>query len=266
MKSYTYGKAYYAKTKQVRRIKRYLILGGVLLFLVGIWIVISQTSLFHVQKITASDPENIDFDVLLRSVRPQIASTFLGGLLGPENYFAWSEDLSYSDLNFSGITIEKSLLTRSVNINATPRKRFAVWCAEFETSYCYWVDQEGYVFDVAPQPQGQLIPAINEITSATSSPIYIGAPVLPIEQFERVRSILTFAQGLAISIDRITMNRSHQELHLKSLSGAVVMFSLRFNPATSALPALKKLSADQGLGRFEYIDLTAENRALVKLR
>ncbi len=261
-----YGYRRYQEEKRFRRIKFYLILGLLALLCLGVFYLVAYTELFRITSITFAGENQINKTRLVSSLKSQMAGGFWGGLLGPENYFSWNSDLAYSDLQFSVVKIKKDLASRSIEITAQKRESYLAWCSLAEAKQCYWVDSDGFVFSGAPELSGQLILAVSETPADSETPIIIGSSVLPALEFSYLKSAINFFKQEEIKTADITIQRPLSEILASTSAGTEIRLSLRFDPNKSALPALKKLIADNGLNKFVYIDLTAENRALVKFK
>jgi len=237
------------------------------LILVGIAYLIIGSPLFKISELKIVNAETIDESVLLSTIKSQIASQPLGGFLGPDNYISWNNDIAYTSPLVTTITIEKSFWDRSVTITVSPRKRYAVWCSGsiMETNgNCRWIDEAGIAFEVAPIAEGQLVQTIFD--NGSSSNPGIGNSVINTGSFEVVKKILDNIRHLDIRVTEIKLDRQKQELRVITSSNNYILFSIRFDPIPTALPALHRFLANPGLDKLQYINLTVENRAFIKTK
>ncbi|PIR87226.1 MAG: hypothetical protein COU11_01580 [Candidatus Harrisonbacteria bacterium CG10_big_fil_rev_8_21_14_0_10_49_15] len=260
------------RQKQWRRVRWYALGGGVFLILVGILYVLIYSSIFQIQSIQIESPSQIDSAKLLTKLRQQVQQTKLGALLGSDHYFSWWTNRQHYQLpSFVTITVTKKLRAREVLVKAVPRAKFGSWCQETNLPElekpqedCYWIDQAGLVFENGPILEGQMIPAIYE-NSSSSPKIAIGEPILEEDAFTIIRSIIPIIRALNISATKIIFDRAASELHVQTNAGATLLFSTRFDPENTALPALIRIQKNPGLKNLEYVNLTVENRAFYKV-
>lgn len=230
------------------------------LLLIGIAYVVIFSGFFSIQKIEVSGVPEDKAERILHVLRPQVVAGFMGGVLGADNYFAWSDSLAYEDVQSSRVSVEKKLWSRQVRVIVHPRERYGVWCifSPTDESECNWVDTTGIAFESAPNPEGQLIIAIAE--TATTTATILGTPMIKREYFEVIKRVAESASLFQLPISTIIVNRALEEVQLFTLSGTKISFSLRFDPTIAALPALKKLIASPGLAGMRTMDFTVENR------
>ncbi len=267
-----YGNTRYKKKKQVKRIKLYAWLGVGALVIIVLAYSIGFTGLFKIQRISVVGADDIDPTALIEKLKPQVATSFWGRLFGTENYLSWDPTIAYSNIEYASTSITKDFLSRTVTIQVVPREQYAVWCiapmitGEEPTflEQCYWIDDQGIAFEPSAIPDGQIITKITE--HATSSQFIIGDTVLDSFAFMNAKKILDTIKSMQLAIKEIRIIRKNFRVEVEVSNGTNIYFSLRFDPTISALPALKKLRVSPGLAGFEYVDLTVENRALVKPR
>jgi hypothetical protein len=232
------------------------------LLLVGLIYIFVGSSVFKISAITVVSAEPVDEAKLISILKAQVAARPTAGWLGVDSYFSWPLDLQYTAPNISTITIEKSYWNKTITVTVVPRQRYAVWCSS-ETS-CAWVDTTGVLFQPAPIAEGQLVQTIFE--NGTSSVGAIGDFVLSSSSFDVVKKVIDSTKSINLSISRVLVDRELQELHLTTASGALIMLSLRFDPTSTALPAIRRFAEKPGYTNIDYLNLTVENRAYVKYR
>ena len=245
-----------------RRLRLYGYVSLAVLLVVGIGYLIFGSPLFKIGELTVTGAPDINQDELIAQLKTQVAAGD-SGWLGADNYLAWPETIEYSAPRVKSVSIEKSFWSRGITVTVTPRKRYTVWCAGTEETNCYWTDETGTPFEYAPVSDGQLV---QTVFSPTTTSVSLGSPVLPTEDFTVVREILDGIQKLDLTVTRVTINEQSQELRVDTGSGARIIFSLRFDPKPTALPALARFIKKPGLAKLEYVNLTVENRAFVKNR
>jgi hypothetical protein len=247
-----------------KRLRLYGYASGIFLLAVGIIYLVVGSPVFKIGSLSITGVEASQQESILLALKATVAAGSLGWL-GPDNYLAWPEDSSYTTTQVKQVSIKKSLFNRRVTITVVPRDRYAVWCSAAQSSApCYWVDSDGIIFERAPVAEGQLVQTIFD--SATGTAAGIGEPVLPSSSFSVVSKALEGMRSLDIPVAKITVSRALQELWIDTTGGTRLIFSLRFDPSPTALPAVARFVSKPGLRSLEYINLTVENRAFVKYR
>ncbi len=249
-----------------RKLKWYIITSSVFILLIAVFYIIGYSGLFSIKSFTVVGAPDGQETRILVVLRPQVIATQIGGLLGMENYFSWDNSLVYSDIRSNSVSVDKKLWGREVTITVHPRQRYGIWCTEPPDNLpvCNWVDPEGVVFEPAPIPDGQLIIRISD--PSTSSPMLLGEPVIARSQFQVIQKVAEALPELRLPVARILVNRELEEVRLITLSGALIRFSLRFDPSKTALPALKRFIESPGLSAVSSVDFTVENRAFYKAK
>ena len=265
-----FGSARIERKKFWDRMRLYGYISGIVLLTILLLYVFFVSPLFKIKNISVESTSEIEIDkaAVITAVSEQIK--IHSGLLPPDSYFAWNTSRTYTAPNVSSISIEKSLFGRSVTLKVEPRQRFAAWCSDAQAGSeakpirCFWVDQFGLLFEPAPVTEGQLVQAIYD--DATDNQFVLGQQVLGQIGWNSVSKILRSDALKKIGIRSISLSRSLQELTATTNSGTKIIFSIRFDPQPSALPALLKFIENPGLSKLEYVNLTVENRAFVKYR
>ncbi len=241
-----------------RRLRLYGYFSAVILILTGVVYLFTGSPLFKVGSLRVINANGIDESVLITTLKAQVAASS-HGWLGADNWLAWSEKLTYSTPRIATISVTKSFWDRGITITVAPRERYVVWCGTNEN--CYWVDTNGVIFEPAPVADGQLVQTVFDDAEPVGS---IGNTVLATETFSIVKKILDGTQALSMNIVKVAIHRSLQELIITTAQGSRILFSLRFDPTPTALPALARFIQKPGLSKLEYVNLTVENRAFTK--
>lgn len=257
--------------KQKKRNKKLSVVLFTLIFLALIANTIIFITISKYSKLSAVDATGLsdgqDPGEFIELMKIQAQDGLLATLLGLDNYFSWSTKINYKNSQYKKITIEKSFSDRTVTFNVQRRQRYANWCkieTETQIENCRWIDNEGVAFEPSPSTSGQLIPSIKEeVRSATFS---ANAQIMPSHLFNYVKDILTLTQELGIHRDSVYLLRPLQELQIKTIDGTTIIFSLRFDPKTSALPAIARFQKNPGLETIKELNLAVEGRAFTTAR
>ncbi|MDP2629367.1 MAG: hypothetical protein Q8P45_01515 [Candidatus Harrisonbacteria bacterium] len=250
-----------------RKSKRYLLLSSLLLLILFLLYLLFLSEFFVVQAInvTGLKEAQISQEELLDQLKPEVLSTRRGALFSSDRYFGWKEGLNPYQLDaLRSIHIKKDFFSRTINISILAQEQSLIWCTQKESSghdieNCYWINAEAIAFAPSPNPAGQLVPVIRE---ASESQLALGRPVIDEVRWNYIQAIDSSLRNFNIGLKEATLYRDLDELHLKTIDGTRIDFSLRFDPKTTALPALKRLyDPNTPAG---HIDLTVENRAFYR--
>jgi hypothetical protein len=251
----------------LRRVRWYAIIGGVLLLAIGAGGLVVQSPIFKSTELVFEGVPSGAQESVVRDLKTDILQIHRSAILGTDHYFSWPSKLSYSAAAASAVNIKKDLFSKTITFNIVPRQRYAVWCQattnEAEDS-CFWIDNLGIAFDIAPVAQGQLVRTI--FATSDAEPPVIGRAVTSAETFGIIKKIIDAVLEMNIAVDTTTYDGARSELRLTTNTGTIVRLSTRFDPEATALPALKRLAGKPGLNNFEYVNLTVENRAFLKPR
>lgn len=245
------------------RLRWYAIIAGTVLLAVAACALFTKTKIFFINEIEIKGvPEELALTIK-RDLTLQILGIPRSALLSPMSYFAWPKDFPYRAAVVNSIKIEKKLLNREVRFFATKREGYAVWCkGENSEESCFWIDPLGVAFSKAPRTEGQLVRTIHSDQGAIS----IDMPILGQNEFSVLRKIIDGLKELPATIEKIEYLKELSEIHLITPLGTKIRLSTRFDPALTALPALRRLIVSPGLNALEYANLTVENRAYLKYR
>lgn len=261
-----YQSAGLKRRKFARKVKGYIILSTSLFAVFGLVYLFCFSPLMRVRDFIVVGVDSEQKDRILDVLRPQVAASRLGGLLGTNHYFSWQDSLRYEDVRSNRVSINKHFFSRTIEIVIHPRLRYGVWCfvSPENVIECTWVDASGVAFEPAPLPAGQLVMSFFELAS-TTSPV-LGTPLIKQEHFEVIKRVAESLSILELAVNEIVVDRDLEEVRLQTVLGPRISFSLRFDPSVAALPALKKLINSPGIAGMRTIDFTVENRVFYTLK
>ncbi|MFH1759443.1 MAG: hypothetical protein ABH822_02715 [Patescibacteria group bacterium] len=182
---------------------------------------------------------------------------------GPtNNLWLWpSGELIFDDWPLlASVEISKNFFKQSIEVIVQEREPIGIWCA---SNACFWFDEEGVVFDVAPRPDGGLIVAIDDRQGDLN--IELGQTILSQKPWSNFMEIINSWLVGEMAIHNLTIDRERQELRTTTAFGSDLFFSYRFNPKGNLI-ALKQLRDKGGvdLRKVQYVDLRVENRIYYK--
>ena len=172
-------------------------------------------------------------------------------------------------------------MTRSVVINVTQRKPFAVWCfmsrgsnatmgdSDITMTYaieetgesCSWFSDDGIMFEKGFDAEGGVLMAIHDYSQ---NALPLDSPILPDRFISNLVSIVNVLRGSGLNIKEIMLNDiSLEEIRVTTYDGPTILFSLRF-PADADLLVIKNIMTKPGFQKIQYLDLRTEARAYYK--
>lgn len=246
-----------------QKFRTYLAITAILTVLIGSTYVLFGSHRFRINQITVTGIEPVHYQAILDALKPRVITGFWRGMMGADHFWSWPDELQFSDTRIKAVRVEKNLNDHTLTLVAVPRERFLIWCRGLETSSCYWVDDAGVAFMEAPQTQGQLVFSLNE---ADVRALTLGEAVTVPAHFDAIKKILEGVKAIGIAKTGAVLDRNLQELHLRTVSGTKLLFSVRFDPTVAALPGLVEFAKSLGLSTLNYVDMTVENRAFYQPR
>jgi len=185
-------------------------------------------------------------------------------ILGPQNVFFWmfgKHPLQLNTLPFvKNLSWETNLLKNTVNFNFTLRKAFGVIC-ENDLS-CYVFDENGVIFEKAPDVFGSLVLKVND---KTGKKFILGEKILPFEKWiQNFKEIVIFLKNAGFGIKEISFSNINEEIwEVKIGEGPTLIFSFNFVPEN--LPYIfTNLSSKINYSKVTYIDFSVPQRIYYK--
>jgi cell division septal protein FtsQ len=247
-----------SRKKRIFRIKFYGIIFLVLLLVATVFYLIFYSPIFKIKNISIKNTNVLTEDEILNILRPVILSEKIGGFAGFENMISWpSGHIEVSDPVISDIDIKKNWFKRTIEINVNERQRFAIWCF-LDGQTCYWIDKQGVLFADAPLTEGSLISVVSDLREQ-------GLPLgSRIEEERFIKNLILVLENLnknGLEAQKITFDDSLKELHVNSVEGPIMLFSIRFDSSKN-IPLITSLNTKN----IDYIDLTVENKIFYKTK
>ncbi len=198
---------------------------------------------------------------LLGELKPLVNQGFLGKVLGENNILAWNnvpfQGLYNKFPRIAGISINRDVFAGKVIIEVKEKEKLVIWCL-VSADACYWVDENGQIFDSAPSVQGRIVRAVKDYSP--ERPLKVGDRVLPAEGVNNLNKIFDLVNSLSFSIKETKVSDiKYQELSVFLEGGPELRFSLNIDPRFGEA-VLKSLSDSAEWQRIRYVDLRVENR------
>src|SRR5687768_2682187 len=125
MGSPAYQSAGLRRRQFAKKVKWYIGTTAALLLLIGIAYLIKGSGLFSIGEVQVVGVPLEQQERILSVLRPQVVANRVGGLLGADNYFSWSDSLLYEDVRSNRVSVRKSLWNREITVTIHPRVRYA---------------------------------------------------------------------------------------------------------------------------------------------
>ena len=150
--------------------------------------------------------------------------------LGPENLLFWSPE-TISQLPPSlrwirDIKIRRNWQQKKIAIEIQEREPYLLWCLTASGS-CYWLDEQGLVFSLAPEAEGFIIPKMFEKNGR--SQLILGQPFYDNPQLvKNALEIIKQIKKSSLAVNRFLINDINLEELETETNGLKLYFGLRF--------------------------------------
>ena len=151
---------------------------------------------------------------------------------------------------------------QQISIMITERKPHSVWCDQ--TSNCYFVDKDGYIYSQAPVFTGSMfIKAYGNVATSTGP---IGQSFLSKHTYEEIFILIDLMDQKNIKINSVSFDGADYRFNLES--GPVIIFNTTnsfeqsFNNLFGAIET-KNLDLEKDVSVIKYIDLRFDNKIVV---
>lgn len=247
------------KKRRKIRIRVYFSAAALFLAFIALVYILVFSPIFKVDGFTVTGNHRVSAETALALLKPQVVRGTISSFFSWNNFLAWQRgEIDLTGTALAGATIKKDWLKRSINITVRERERLGIWCIEGEN--CYWLDNNGIVFEEAPVTEGSLILKVYDLQK---SDLRLGFPVIEERFINNLTGILKNLSQLAVAIKKISLDRKLQELRVETYDGADILFSIRFDPMPN-IESFQKLSETLDLRQIDYVDLRIDNRIYYK--
>lgn len=250
------------KKLKARRKRLGVFVIGLIILLVAL-VAVSRLQAFRIQEISVSGAKVTSADNIKAVVKDQISGYYLwlvphdNALLYPKSQVRKmlfrkfprfsSVELSVSDGNILEITVVE-------------REPFALYC-QSGSSGCYFLDKEGFIFDVAPTfSEGVYMVYQN----AAPYPEPLGEAFLPGETFKELSLALEKLPALQLEPLTLTMSENEYEINLKSGASLLwprnIQLARTFSNLESFLLSPEISGQKDFLSRVARLDLRTEDK------
>ena len=185
--------------------------------------------------------------------------------LGPENLLFWSPEI-ISQLPPSlrwirDIKIQRNWQQKKIVIEIQEREPYLLWCLA-ASGDCYWLDEQGLVFSLAPEAEGFIVPKVFEENGRPQ--LILGQPFYDSPQLvKNALEIIKQIKKSSLAVNRFLINDIDLEEMETETNGLKLYFGLRFLPQ-NLNGILTDLASRLDFPKLEYVDFRVENRIYYK--
>ena len=256
-----------------RSILTFLLLGC--LFYGSFWLV--NLERFNIQEATINGLKVLKNEELIQIIENNISGKYVW-LFPKSNFLIYPKNKIKNELlnNFSQIkSVDiKFGVFPNIIINVLEREPFAVWCKEPFTQQCYFMDEDAYIYDEAPNFSGDVyfkyIGNLDGIATTTPTSLILRQTYLSDSkegQFEKVNLFIRLLRDININGYKLDVKDNNDyNLFFDNESQLIFDGNQDFD---EILVNLKATLIDMGdlKGReFEYIDLRFDNKVVSKFK
>jgi cell division septal protein FtsQ len=265
------------KPSRARRERRRALILKVVFSVVGLIIlivassIISNLSYFRISNFEIVGLEGVDKRAVDISAKMPLIGTYL---------WFWPRDC-YFYLSTSGV--EESLLKniprllsvdisrsglKTIKISLVERKPAGLWCANTDSQKCYFLDEQGLVFDRAPSLSGQLFVKYLGLLQSDADPL--NQRYLTKESFSALNDLMSWVLASGISVTYVSVDvDGFYRLHLP---GGGEIFVNEKQDVDRTFRNLQSLLKEKGLlsktvsfdTNLDYVDLRFGEKVYIK--
>ncbi|MEI8339116.1 MAG: FtsQ-type POTRA domain-containing protein [bacterium] len=265
------------KTSRVREERRRALILKVVLSVIGLIIlvvvsaVISNLSTFRIAEYEINGLEGVNAQAVQIDAKTPLIGTYFW--FWPRDCYFYLSTTAVEDNLLALIPrIQKVNVSRSgfktLQINIVERKPSGLWCANKDTDKCYFLDNEGLVFDRAPALSGQLFVKYLGLLDSSIEPL--GQRYLTKESFSTLTDFMSWVLASGVSVGNVTIDADgFYRLHLPG--GGEIFVSDR-QDVDRTFRNLQTLLKEKGLlsktvsfdTNLDYIDLRFGEKVYIK--
>lgn len=159
------------------------------------------------------------------------------------------------------IKINKDIFKKTIDLKIVERKEAGIFCKK----ECYYIDEDGVIFEEAPQTSGTLILVIRDNSEGEAE---MGKSIVEkkfMAELIDLRSYLSSQLNLKV-LDFTIESDDSGDLKINTNEGWYILFNRArdLKVQTEALKLVLEEKIKEGRKGLEYIDLRIENRAYYK--
>lgn len=260
---------FYKKLKRKKKVKLILFSSLLLIALIGL-VILSRYDKLLIKDIAIADEGVVGKSQIIESLEEKISGNYLW-IFPRRNAFIyprWSvEDYLLASLpRFKSASVHLSGFN-TLNVEVVERESHAVYCLKSESESCYFMDEEGFIFDISPSFTRGVYFVYYQ---ATTTEAQIGTHFVSKEEFTRFSQVLASISELGI--EPVSLEVRNHELSIMTSRGTEILWPRESDPAFvySNLEAFlnSEIIKAEGdfLGKIIYLDLMTTNKIFYRFR
>jgi hypothetical protein len=256
-----------------------------MLVIVGGFLLLLNLNFFRLTAFNVLGQTSQDLSVLKQTVRAELAGSYLW--LVPKNsvfFFSKANLASRLKQKFPGlqsVTVDSPNLN-TLSINIADRESKVLWCSNVGGKLCFYLNDEGAVYQPAPNFSDSIIMEFNSSTTIKKLP----TKVIDSQDLERAKLFLNFLKSTLADWPSVSSTYKLARINIlpfKDFEAIVVStansntsWKLLFNtglPADQLITNFHSLIKDQTLMKdwtpdktLDYLDLRFDNKVFYKFR
>ena len=225
-------------------LRHYIVLGVLLLTAGGAVYLIWFSPVFVIQAVEVEGGElapGVDFDKAVG-----------------ENLIFYKPDFNLESAPQAAfIEVDKEYLRRAVKFTLGSKERYAIWCIEIKAE-CFWIDEGGTAFALAPDIKGPLV--LRLIRDGSERELSLGSKVLDEDMFGNLKAAFVLLEELDISVQEFRVENLKFREAVAKTNGPTIYFSLQDDPSFGRA-VVEQLRGSGEWSAVNYLDLRVPGRA-----
>ena len=143
------------KQNRKSRIKIYFSILILLLMFLLVFYIFIYSPIFQIREFHITGSKKISNSDVIKILLPLVLESKTENFFGYKNLLSWDESkINFSKTAILEAQIKRDWLRQSIDIDIKERERLAIWCDSFNN--CYWIDENGILFEESPNTEGSL--------------------------------------------------------------------------------------------------------------
>lgn len=232
---------------------------------------IYKNPLLRVNQVKVSGNITIPERDIIESAKKVASESWLLRFLTDDNMFIWgninANKIKTSIPRLASVIVSSNFKDRSIEIKVSERRGINIWCLtkleDQSDKSCYWLDEEGKIFDAAPDAIGNLVRVVNDATGRSFLTDEMPLSDTELENFGKVSD---FLEKWDLSVETITLtNYDPSELSVRLVGGQIIYFNLNADPSfgNSVIATIKQLNQWE---KVNSLDLRVYGKGFYRLK
>lgn len=242
---------------------------GVILVVSSFFLLVQLVNLpeLAIDHVSLSGNRAVSSQEILALVEPELDG-FYWHMFSKRNAFLFPRDvieqaIAESFVKIKTVRVERDGL-RTLSIDVVERQSAALWCATTGTRSCYFVDDTGIAFAVAPRLSGSSF-----ISYEKDLPLNpLGQQLTDEAHFRELQNVMTFMMTLGLKPLRVSWKEGLLDVSViaKTSNGDIAthIYIPLVGPYDSSLTNLASILEGFDFVGVEYIDVRFENKVFYK--